>query len=643
LDGRFLADGEFVGEIAQGRGHAKRLVLLDPWRDGALRVGLHRKLESIGYDVHTIRLPIEDLIDAVSKVHPDAVVLAVDEIDAAAMRTTEMVTAKARVPVIWFVRDASIEPWASTQLLLLNGADRPETLRARIDTVLRGPPIPTSDASPVIRAMLDATPVGIVVISPNHGILSASAAMLKMLGYTEAELQKAGLAGFTHPEDMGVQLEQYREMLVGARSEWKSEKRYVAKNGNVIWGRVTTSLVNIGSEQSPLIFAMVQDWQQHKNIEKSLAESESRFSQAMDSMPVVFWAVTPDWQEVVYVSPAFERVYGCSRASLAENPTLWLDAIHPEDRGRVLEHFEKHHGESGEIEYRIVRTDGDVRWLRDVMFPIFDAEGRLSLLSGFGEDVTERKRDADERARMVARLQRAEKLESLGLLAGGFAHDFNNLLLSIRGYAELAKGSVESDSVASSHLEGVLKASRRAGELCSQMLTCVGKGSMDMRAIGLSSLVEEVVSLLRVSVPAETTIVCQLSPDLPRIRADATQVRQVLMNLILNASDSFDGRQGTVSVTTAKGGFDLQAMRDCFLDDRSSGDDGVVITVADTGTGMEPDTQQRIFDPFFTTKTEGRGLGLAAVLGIVRSHRGAISLKSQGGEGTVFQVLFPAM
>ena len=642
MDGGFLADGEFAGEHTQGRVLPKRLALLDPWRDGALRIGLHRTLESLGYDVHTITLPSEDLLDAVSKVHPDAVVLAVDDIDAAAMRTTEMVTAKARVPVIWFVRDASIEPWASTQLLLLNGAD-PESHRARIDTVLRGPPIPTSDGSPVIHAMLDATPVGIVVISPNHGILSASAAMLKMLGYTEAEFQEAGLAGFTHPEDMGEQLAQYREMLVGACSEWKSEKRYVAKNGGVVWGRVTTSLVSIGSEQSPLIFAMVQDWQQLKNIEKSLAESKSRFGQAMDAMPVVFWSVSPDWKELVYISPAFERVYGRSRASLAENPVLWLEAIHPEDRGQVLEHFEKHHGEPGEIEYRIVRPDGDVRWLRDVMFPIFDAEGRLSLLSGFGEDITERKQDAEERARMEAKLQRAEKLESLGLLAGGFAHDFNNLLMSIRGYAELAKSSVASDSVTSSHLEGVLKASRRAGELCSQMLTCVGKGSMDMRAIGLSSLVEDVVSLLRVSVPAESTIVCQLSPDLPRIRADATQVRQLVMNLILNASDSFEGREGTVSVTTAQGGFDLDAMRDCFLEDRSSVEDGVVITVADTGTGMEADTQQRIFDPFFTTKTEGRGLGLAAVLGIVRSHRGAISLKSRSGKGTVFQVLFPAM
>ncbi len=229
---------------------------------------------------------------------------------------------------------------------------------------------------------------------------------------------------------------------------------------------------------------------------------------------------------------------------------------------------------------------------------------------------------------MRASVLRAQKFESLGILAGGIAHDFNNFLVGIMGNVDLALSKSPPDSAVHSYLRRIELAAQRAADLTNQMLAYSGKGRFVVEAVDVSHLVGEMEHLLATVVSKSAVLSFDLAPGLPPIEADASQLRQVVMNLITNASDSLGDREGSIRVTT---GF-------------SAGNAGahVYVDVADTGCGMDPDTCDRIFDPFYTTKEKGRGLGLAAVQGIVRGHRGTLSVRSAPGKGTTFRIAFPA-
>jgi PAS domain S-box-containing protein len=253
----------------------------------------------------------------------------------------------------------------------------------------------------------------------------------------------------------------------------------------------------------------------------------------------------------------------------------------------------------------------------------------------------ERKRAEEERQRLQAQVQHVQKLESLGVLAGGIAHDFNNLLGTILGNADLALMDLPADSPARASLEEIGKAVRRASELSNQMLAYSGRGRFIVQPINLSDLVREMGELLKVSISKKAALEYDLMDDLPAIMVDATQVRQVVMNLITNASEALGENDGRITIRTRV----VQTERD----DLSAGHPGetphvgqyACLQVADTGCGMDEATKARIFEPFFTTKFTGRGLGLSAVLGIVRSHKGTIQVDTIPGQGTTFTVLFP--
>ena len=247
---------------------------------------------------------------------------------------------------------------------------------------------------------------------------------------------------------------------------------------------------------------------------------------------------------------------------------------------------------------------------------------------------------AHERRGLESRLFEAQKLESLGVLAGGIAHDFNNLLVGMLGGAELALGQLSPDSLARRHLETLQRSALRASELCSQMLAYAGKGRFLTRVVDLSRVVSETADLLRASLDKDGMLHLDLPTELPAIEVDVTQVRQVVMNLLTNASDVLGGRPGRVSLTTelrhlAPG--DVAAFHGAELRPGAF----VVLRVEDTGCGMDATTRRRIFEPFFTTKDTGRGLGMAAVLGIMRSHGGGIRIESRVGEGTRIEIAFP--
>jgi signal transduction histidine kinase/ActR/RegA family two-component response regulator len=254
-----------------------------------------------------------------------------------------------------------------------------------------------------------------------------------------------------------------------------------------------------------------------------------------------------------------------------------------------------------------------------------------------------RQKEADEeRRRLEAQMLQTQKLESLGVLAGGIAHDFNNLLTSVIGYCDLARGEVTGNTSAREFLDEAVTGARRAAELTQQMLAYSGKGTLVVGPVQLSALVTDITRLLEVSISKKCVLRYNLMENLPTCRGDATQLRQVIMNLIINASDAIGERSGVIALTTGVAWCDSAYLAENFVDDNLPEGLYVHLEVADTGSGMSHETRQRIFDPFFTTKFTGRGLGLAAVLGIVRGHNGAIRVYSELGRGTTFKMLLPA-
>jgi len=263
-------------------------------------------------------------------------------------------------------------------------------------------------------------------------------------------------------------------------------------------------------------------------------------------------------------------------------------------------------------------------------------------------DITERKQVEEESSRLERKLQQAQKLESLGVLAGGIAHDFNNILMSILGNADLALDVLSPHSPARANIEEIEIASKRAADLVKQMLAYSGKGKFVVEEIKLDEFVREMAHLLEVSISKKTILKYDFADNLPTFNGDATQIRQVIMNLITNASDAIGDKSGVIALSTGVMDCDeayLEVVGEVAITDVSKQlSPGVYsyFEVSDTGCGMDTETIGKIFDPFYSTKFTGRGLGMSAVLGIVRGHKGAIKIYSEPDKGTSFKVLFPA-
>ena len=258
-------------------------------------------------------------------------------------------------------------------------------------------------------------------------------------------------------------------------------------------------------------------------------------------------------------------------------------------------------------------------------------------------DITGTKQMAEERLRLEGQLQHAQKLESLGVLAGGIAHDFNNLLTGVLGNAEIALTDLPPEAPARTQLQAISTAAQRAAELTKQMLAYSGKGRFVVQHLNLSTLVEEMANLLEVSISKKAVVSYNFARDLPPIEADATQIRQIIMNLMTNGSEAIGSTSGSISVSTGVMEADRPYLSETYLDEQLPEGCYVYLEVSDTGCGFEAETMGKLFDPFFTTKFTGRGLGLAAVLGIVRGHGGAVKVSSEPARGSTFRVLVPML
>jgi PAS domain S-box-containing protein len=374
---------------------------------------------------------------------------------------------------------------------------------------------------------------------------------------------------------------------------------------------------------------------------RALGESEQRatalFAQAPDAI-FMLEGEAPNVGMVLAANPAAADMHGLAPDALSGRHLT--DFQRAGDRQALQQALERApEDDPVRLEIAHERSDGSTVDV-EMHAQAFRVRGHRYLLA-FDRDLTERRRIETERAAMEEKLRETQKLESLGLLAGGIAHDFNNLLTGILGHANLARRSTVPSEI-DACLEQVEQSTERAADLCGQMLAYAGKGRFEIGQVDLSAAVHETTSLLRASVGRNVRLELQLATGLPIVEGDLTQIRQIIMNLVLNGAEATDGKAGVIKVSTGSMFADTGYLRSTHLSPDLPAGRYVFLEVTDNGRGMSPDTQGRIFDPFFSTKFTGRGLGLAAVLGIVRGHSGALKVESQEGAGTTFRLLLPA-
>jgi PAS domain S-box-containing protein len=390
----------------------------------------------------------------------------------------------------------------------------------------------------------------------------------------------------------------------------------------------------------PKIFSLHPPSAPADHLAHDLQASEERLRLALQGAGGGVW----DWDlvsTIAWWSPEMYELWGMPPGTPMQLENS-LTHIHEDDRERVQRETEAAIASRQQFycEFRLCPPGRSERWIASRGRMICDDEGNATRMLGISLDITERKRAEEERRRLEARVLHSQKLESLGLLAGGIAHDFNNLLLLLGSYASLAQEKISHDSPAAPLLHEIQIAVQRAADLTNQLLAYAGKGETTVAPLRLEELVREMCCLLHARLPSGARLEADFRPA--TIQGDATQIRQVVMNLISNASDALGSSGGKIRVSTCVETFTTADLHSPFSADDLPAGDYACIEVTDNGCGMSTDTVQRIFEPFFTTKPNGRGLGIAAVLGIVRGHHGVVQVKSAVGEGTTFKILLPA-
>jgi PAS domain S-box-containing protein len=376
-----------------------------------------------------------------------------------------------------------------------------------------------------------------------------------------------------------------------------------------------------------------------------LRESEERYrivtEISRDAIEVVNEA-----GEYVFVNPAVEDMFGYTpEEMLGSQYREYLNIVHPDDRNHVSAGFDEVERRDGSVHHyapmRCRHKDGSWVWIKSIATSYLSASGERYIVE-VTQDITEQVEAEQHKQKLLEQMQEAQRLESLGVLAGGIAHDFNNLLTPMLGAASLALLDLPRDSPVRQQLQRVQKAAHRAAALTDQMLTYSGQRPSVIEPLDVSQLVKEMAQLLEGAVSGKAKLVFDLAEDLPTVEADSAQLSQIVMNLITNATEAVRGGAGRVLFRTGQVAAEKVERNLLIGSDTLLSGLYVFIEVIDNGCGMDAQTQSKIFDPFFTTKFTGRGLGLAAAVGIVRSHDGAIEIDSEVGRGTRFRVLLPS-
>jgi PAS domain S-box-containing protein len=482
-------------------------------------------------------------------------------------------------------------------------------------------------------------------MGPDFRFERVNDAFCRMLEYPEDELVgRRGMAEVTHPEDVVASRELLGRLRPDGLDYFVVEKRYLTRSGRIVCALTFVRGLFEPGGKLVGVEASVVDITAKAQAEAELRASEARYRTLFETANDAIFLM--EGGRFVDCNARTLEIFGCSRETIlgrhpsAFSPPLQRDGA-PSDSAAEAWMNQALAGEPLSFEWLHCRADG-TPFDAEVSLARVELGDRLFLLA-IVRDLAERRAAERGRLELERRLLHAQKLESLGVLAGGVAHDFNNLLMAMLGNLELALQDVPPGTPARPRLEAVGVAARRAAELTRQMLAYSGRGRFATARLDLNGLVSEHLHLLRASIPTTTTLDVRLDRAIPAVEADAGQVGQVLTNLATNAAEAIGSEPGRITLSTGVLECDAAYLRRTRLEEPPLPGRYVYLEVADTGCGMDEQTQSQMFDPFFSTKFIGRGLGLPAVLGIVRGHGGAILLESAAGQGAVVRVLFPAL
>ncbi len=463
-------------------------------------------------------------------------------------------------------------------------------------------------------------------------ILAANDRYCELFGFTREEMVGktiAELGLYQNPADRLLLMEALRS----TGSVREREIRFRRKNGKMRDTLVSLELIDLATAKEPVLVSMFTDVTERKWAEAELRESEERFRQLAENINKVFWMTDKDITRMLYISPAYEKVWGRTCQSLYDRPTSFADSIHQDDRDQAVARMEQQkRGEETDAEYRILRPDGAVRWIHDRSFMVRNPAGEFYRIAGVAEDITDRKQLAEQ-------FLRAQRMESIGSLAGGIAHDLNNALAPIVMASELLK-LTSKDPANDRILDTIHESAKRGAGMVRQILTFARGSEGERGSVQPKHLVREMIDITRHTFPKSIQIRTDIANDTHSLLGNPTQLHQILLNLCVNARDAMpDG--GTLTLAT--GNVCVTAGDTPPAPDMPPGQ-YVQLTVTDTGTGMTPEVRARIFEAFFTTKApdKGTGLGLSTVHNIVQEHQGFLTVESEVGKGTTFRVYLRA-
>ncbi|MBT3193674.1 MAG: PAS domain S-box protein [Verrucomicrobia bacterium] len=485
------------------------------------------------------------------------------------------------------------------------------------------------------RVLTSISPDSIAVINPDRKITMCSGQIESMFGYTFKELigESTDVLYYDRrvrgePGEIANRLEE-----VGFHVGYASGKR---RDGKSFPLEIITGTIK--GERGAVL--LMRDITERCNTEDALRESEARFELFMQYLPGAAFVKDADGKFIYMNATGLQM---CDLTPTDYTTKTDYD-IYPPTLADQFAEEEKRILRDNRENRALIRTlhEDSPRAVQTYKFPIPAQDQSRPMIGGIAMDVTEQENAENERRKIEKQMQQAQKLESLGVLGGGIAHDFNNLLMGMLGHADLALTQLPEEALARQNIEEVITSAQRAADLANQLLAYSGEGKFLVETVSLSLLVGEMSNLIEVSISKKAMLQLNLDQSIPAIRCDVTQIRQIIMNLIVNASDALEEESGNITLTT---GLTRAAINsdDTYLGSELPEGEYVFARISDTGCGMDEDTRARIFDPFYTTKFAGRGLGLAAVMGIVKNHDGAISLESEPEKGTTFTVYLPAV